>query len=411
MSFPTAPGTCFKFTVGSAEQAATVIREKLGERARVLSVRTVPRGGLAGLFASPKLEVIAQISAPESSTGLLGTPRLASEGGPTRDEATLENAGPETRATPKVASLAGSAGLQPAPENAGARAKAPRSLHAPRMNLTELLRRAGLSEQLLMRLFESPAWLALNELPLHRALVETGRHLSELGSARHDRAPLTRAAFIGTHGVGRTTALCKWLATEVFRRARAGHVITAEFDRPNPAGPLPVFCEALGVPMAHFPASTQPATPGGFVLFDLPGLSLRHPADNAALAEFLEREQIEQRVLVLNAAYETGALRAAYAAGRALGATHVVFTHLDEVAQWGRLWDFLLDGELEPLFLATGPSLTGDCELEALDAVARRTLPAMATGEDEGGMGLPTHEQETITGRETRATPAIHTAA
>jgi flagellar biosynthesis protein FlhF len=88
-------------------------------------------------------------------------------------------------------------------------------------------------------------------------------------------------------------------------------------------------------------------------------------------------------VLVLNAAYDTATLRAAYAAGRELKATHVVFTHLDEVTQWGRLWDFLLDGELQPLFLATGPSLTGDCEEDAFDAVARRTLPVGTTAETE----------------------------
>ena len=34
----------------------------------------------------------------------------------------------------------------------------------------------------------------------------------------------------------------------MFRRARIGHVVTVEFDRPNPGGPLPVFAEALGVP-------------------------------------------------------------------------------------------------------------------------------------------------------------------
>jgi len=243
-------------------------------------------------------------------------------------------------------------------------------------SLTELLRRSGFSEKLLLRLFESPAWLSLNEMPLHRALIETGRHLCELRGGRFERSRLTRAAFLGTPGVGRTTALCKWLAAEVFKHARSGHVVTAEFDRPNPAGPLPVFCEAIGVPLAHYPASTRPAMPSGFVYFDLPGLSLRHPSDNIALASFLEHERIEQRVLVLNAAYESGALRAAYAAGRDLGATHVVFTHVDEVSQWGKLWDYLLEGELEPLFLATGPSLTGDCEEDALDAIVRRTLPS-----------------------------------
>jgi flagellar biosynthesis protein FlhF len=231
---------------------------------------------------------------------------------------------------------------------------------------------------MLQRLRRSPAWPEIAAAPLHRALVETGRLLRRETGADRPSAPLTRAAFLGTAGAGRTTALCKWLALEVFRRARLGHVVLAEFDRPNAAGPLPVFCEALGVPLAHYPASTQPATPGGFVYFDLPALSLRNPADHAAVAAFLERERIEQRVLVLNAAYAAAALRAAAAAGRGLGATHVVFTHLDEVAQWARLWDFVADTGLEPLFLSTGSSLSGDCEEDAREALVRRLLPLPA---------------------------------
>jgi flagellar biosynthesis protein FlhF len=340
------PGTCFKFTVRSAEQAAQIIREKLGENARVLSVRNVGGSGLFNLFSAPKLEVVAQLTAAAEAPAASVVRPPAAE-------------------------------LQPASSRHPSR-----RFRAPQMTLTDLLRRSGFSEKLLLRLFESPAWLSLNEMPLHRALVETGRHLCELAETHFDRAPLTRAAFLGSPGVGRTTALCKWLGAEVFQRARIGHVVTAEFDRPNATGPLSVFCEALGVPLAHYPASTQPATPGGFVYFDLPGISLSRPADNAAVASFLEREQIEQRVLVLNAAYEPAALRTAYGAGRDLGATHVVFTHLDEVAQWGRLWDYVLDGELQPLFFATGPSLTGDCEEDPLKAIARRTLPPSESMED-----------------------------
>jgi flagellar biosynthesis protein FlhF len=215
----------------------------------------------------------------------------------------------------------------------------------------------------------------LSNLPLHRALAETSRLLRAQADARPVRAPLSRAAFLGTSGVGRTTALCKWLAAEVFRRARAGLVVAVEFDRPGSLGPLPVFAEALGVPLAHFPCETRPAVPGGFVYFDLPGLSPRRPADNQPVADWLDREGISERVLVLNAAYDRAALREAYAAGRDLGATHLVFTHLDEVPQWGKLWDYLFDEDLEPLFLATGPSLTGDCEEDVPGAIVRRTLP------------------------------------
>lgn len=353
-----APGSCFRFVVANADEAARVIRDQLGGEARVLSVRTLASTGIFGLFSSPKIEVIAQVGATAESS-----PTDAPVG--LDHHADSHGAHSELAAADSVTPF-------------GARVRTPRSgLREPRGHLADLLRRSGFSATLLSRLEQSPQWGSLCAQPLHRALAETGLLLRGWAE-RSDAAPLSRAAFIGSPGVGRTTALCKWLSAEVFQRARLGHVVTAEFDRPMSPGPLPVFCEALGVPLAHFPASTQPATPGGFVYFDLPGLSLSRPHENAAIARFLDGEQIAQRVLVLNAAYDHATLRNAYAAGRDLGATHVVFTHLDEVAQWGRLWDYLLDGELAPLFLATGPSLTGDLENDPGDALARRTLPAPA---------------------------------
>jgi flagellar biosynthesis protein FlhF len=39
------------------------------------------------------------------------------------------------------------------------------------------------------------------------------------------------------------------------------------------------------------------------------------------------------------------------------------------------LRDYLFDEDIEPLFLATGPSLTGDCEEDVPGAIVRRTLP------------------------------------
>lgn len=343
MNLPSTPGTTFRFVVGSADQAAQLIRDQLGDRARVLSVRNVEAGGVLGLFRAPKLEVVVQIAAPD----------------PAEEPAPVAPAAPEP------------AGAEPKPAPAADRRPAPTNP----LQLPELLRRSGFSEKVLLRLAGAPVWASVCEMPLHRALVVTGRYLLRTAAVRREPVPLSRAAFIGTHGSGRTTALCKWLSREVFRRARLGHVITAEFDRPNPVASLPVYCEALGVPLAHFPASTEPATPGGFVYFDLPAISLRRPDDNAALRQFLDGEKIRDRVLVLNAAYDHSVLRAAYAAGVDLGATHVVFTHMDEVAQWGRLWDYLLDGQLTPLFLATGPSLSGDLAEDPLDAVAGRTLP------------------------------------
>jgi flagellar biosynthesis protein FlhF len=355
---PFAPGA-YKFTVKTTEEAVMLIREKLGPTARVLSVRAVEAKGLKKLFSAPRLEVVAQVD-PISSAAT--EPESTESAEPLFDEVSSERAAPEV---PPATDRISHSRLVPLPTNLG---------------LTGLLRRSGITETALNRLQSGANWNELNTLPLHRALAETSRLLRTQVETRATRPPLSRAAFIGSAGVGRTTALCKWLAQEVFRRARAGHVVSVEFDRPNPLGPLPVFSEALGVPLAHFPCETRAAVPGGFVYFDLPSVSVRRPGDNKSIGAFLDREQITERVLVLNAAYDRPSLRDAYAAGRDLGATHLVFSHLDEVPQWGKLWDYLFDEEIEPLFLATGPSLTGDCEEDVPGAIVRRTLPEEEPG-------------------------------
>ncbi len=346
---PLAPGA-YKFTVKSTEEAVTLIRERLGPTARVLSVRTVGQTGLKRLFGSPRLEVIAQVD-PVVPPAAQARPALHAAS----TEPALPGGAPEAAPRPAAPGR-----LAPLPDSIG---------------LAGLLRRSGITETALNRLQAGANWHELSTLPLHRALAETSRLLRSQVDARTARPALTRAAFLGSAGVGRTTALCKWLAQEVFRRGRLGHVVSVEFDRPNSLGPLPVFAEAMGVPLAHFPCETRPAVPGGFVYFDLPCLAPSRPAEHGAIADFLDREQINERVLVLNAAYDRASLREAYAAGRDLGATHLVFSHLDEVPQWGKLWDYLFDEEIEPLFLATGPSLTGDCEEDVPGAIVRRTLP------------------------------------
>jgi flagellar biosynthesis protein FlhF len=344
--------SCYRFVVDSADEAARLIREKLGAEARVLSVRAVGETGWRGWLGKSRLEVVAQVPAPAPDASADEPRDLAS----TRPADAAPASDPEPFDRRNGLSHAGSR-VQPA-----------------QLRLPELLRRSGFSDVLMNRLAATPAWNGLEERPLHQSLVHVADELRRQAAARPSSSLPDRTAFFGPAGVGRTTALCKWLGTDVFRRGRSGRVVQVEFDRPNPAEQLAVFCEALGLSCERYPVSLAPTDPG-FIYLDLPALSLRDPADNAALAGFFAREGIEGRVLVLNAAYDSATLRAAYTAGRGLGATHLVFTHLDELTHWGKLWDYLIDTSLQPLFLATGPSLTGDCEEDVHGALLRRTLP------------------------------------
>ena len=343
---PPAPRHLLQFIVDSAEEAAGLIRERLGPAApRAVGPHRAGRGLRAGCGRRPALEVMAQIDAPAAPA----------EAGP----------GPGGRAAP----------APPRP-----RPRRPPRAAPPRPPAARSRPCCGARD------FRRSPSAGCRPRPLAgagRARPCTGPWSRSAGTSSREAEQRGRRAPLDPGGLprrppasGRTTALCKWLgARGLSPRPRSGHVVTVEFDRPNPPGALPVFCEALGVPVAHFPAATQPAVPGGFVYFDLPGFSpARSRRKRRASPISWTASRSRERVLVLNAAYDHATLRAAYAAGRELGATHLVFTHLDEVPQWGRLWDYLLDGALEPLFLGTGPSLTGDCEEDVFGALVRRTL-------------------------------------
>lgn len=352
MTTSTPAGSVYRLIVRSADEAVQTIRERFGMEAKVLSVRQVEGQGLSALFSRPKMEVVVQVGSPAPAV-LANAPEPES---------------PVEADPPTVGPAA-----QP---NLPVQGEPLRRAGTKEIRLPDLLRRAGFSETMLARLDRLPVLAQSDERPLHVALADLGRELRRLAAARVVRPLPARTAFLGSCGVGRTTALCKWLSREVFTQGRSGRVFKVEFDQPNPAEDLAVFCEALGLSLEHATPGLDLTPPeGGFVYADLPGLAMHRPAANRELARFLDEGHFEGRVLVLNALYDHAALRAAYAAGRELGATHLVFTHGDELAHWGKLMDFLIDGELTPLFLGTGPSLSGDCVEAVFDAVLRKTLP------------------------------------
>lgn len=364
------PGSVYRLVVKSADEAVETIRTRFGAEAKVLSVKQVEGQGVVGLFTRPKLEVVVQVGSaqPAPAPAMVGVPDNRTEAADTSSQE-LERAAAVAATAAAIGSNAPAAAVSAAEgRDQMARANVP--------SLAELLRRSGFAESLIGRMERLPSFRAAAERPLHVALVELGRDLRKMAAGRRAHPLPARTAFIGSCGVGRTTALCKWLGSEVFARGKTGRVLRVEFDQPNPADNLAIYCEALGLSLEHYsPGLDLAVEQGQFLYADLPGMIFRREHENNDLAAFLDAGQFKGRVLVLNALYDHATLRAAYAAGRNLGATHLVFTHCDELLHWGKLVEFLMDGELTPLFLATGPSLSGDCIEDVWDAVLRKTIP------------------------------------
>lgn len=334
----TETNTRYTFIVRSAGEAVKAVRERLGENARVISVRQVESGGLARFLRAPKLEVVAQI-APVSS------PAAPPEPAPPA----VENE------TPVWQEASGPHGEK----------------------LSRMLRKAGIDGPMLAGLKASPRWDSIARLDLRRALNEAAALLRGMQQGRERRPLGNCVAFIGTPGVGKTTALCKRLAVDVFLRGKRAHVLKLDLDKANPGDGLAVFCEALGVPMLRQGEPVDMAE-GETLYVDLPGVSAGSASETEELAGLLGLKEVT-RVLVLNAAYETGLMKQAYALGESLKATHVGFTHLDELPRWGKLWEFILAPDLQPLFLGDGQNIAGNYTEEVFDTVLEKTFPGVGS--------------------------------
>jgi flagellar biosynthesis protein FlhF len=349
----------FRFVVSSAEEAVTVLRDRLGERARVVSVRQVEGTGLAKFLKAPKLEVIAEVAPDEPPAPVVP---IVPE--PTRVVTEAVTMPP----APVAENLVGF----PAPAVSAPLEAEAAALASP---LVRLLKAGGFSPQVLARLRADRDWQALEKMPVGRALTRVGMLLREEFRSTPQRPLGSRVAFVGSPGAGTTTALCKWVASEVFVHQRGGMVLKLDLDRANPGDALAVFCEALGVRCARSLADV-PTLPAGQTLFiDVPGVVPDRRGDVAEVTQALAPLFTTSRVLVVNAAYETTLIKRSYAFAERAGCTHVVFTHLDELTHWGKLWDFLLGGNLTPLFLGTGSNVAGDLEQNVFDAVLARTFP------------------------------------
>lgn len=336
-----------RFIVSSAEEAVTVLRDRFEGKAKVVSVRQVEGTGLARFLQAPKLEVIAEMAEE--------TAFPADEEGIEEEDDGGIVPGSEPVAVPVP-------GVESQPEN--------------RLSgLARLLRAGGLSTQLLAGLQSRPDWSSLEKMPRQRALLRVGMNLRADFDAIQRRSLGNRVAFIGGPGVGKTTALCKWLASEVFVRGKRSAVLKLDLERANPGDALAVFCEALGVPCARSIPDVPTLGPDESLFIDVPGIVPGGDDDVAPLTEALGPLFVTNRVIVINAAYDTELMKRAFGFAARAGCTHVVFTHLDELTQWGKLWEFLLNHQLTPIFLGTGPNIAGDLEENVFAAVLARTFP------------------------------------
>ena len=352
----------YRLVVRSAEEAVRMIREKLGDSARVVSVRQTGGEGLKRFISSPKLEVIAEVppvgnlSKTESFEPSDSSERIVEEVSHNEEPKIVDSV-----------SVSNAEQVDPAMSTDLSKDLSQDAL--------QLLSKAGFDDVLLAQIKSWPEVGDISNLSLADVLRKVTLCLSDRFKST-PQVPLgSKIALLGSPGSGKTTMLCKMLAHEVFIKKKLPMVLKLENGVPNPDDSLRIFCEVIGVTLYREESKIPNATLQSPLFIDIPGISLSDATEWSKIKSSLTSLGVTSRILVVNGAYDSKVLTKCVRIGCNLDSTHLAITHFDELSNASKLWPIIFDSALSPYCISTGQNITGDFSSNVLNQMIAKSFP------------------------------------
>ena len=373
-------GRKFRFLASSAEEAVSVIREKLGENANVLSVKQTKNKGFKRFLQSPKLEIIVEVpknkehkksavySKKEVSVKEQDSAKSNVLESKSKQKATLSPVENKKPTSDKIFGNYSKIKLDTANQQNTA-------LSSSLSSQTLWIYRCGFQDNLKERIIADLKPEQDVELNPNRILGDIYYWLQQNYSPELKNPIGKRIAFLGSSGSGKTTALCKYLSAQVFSKNLSVSVFKLEGETPNADESLSLFCEVMGTTLHR---NTQMLENNQqTIFFDTPGLDFNNHAQIQHWDHQFQEFNIDTRVLVLNASYEYPLLKKQFQQGLQMGVTHIIFTHLDETVKPGKLWSLLIPKHADLLLCVHGSSISHDFTEDNFSFLVSLTLPGI----------------------------------
>jgi len=391
-----------KIVADSAGEAVQAIQEKFGEAAKVLSVTQVEADGLKRFLKKPRLEILVEVPRSNLDSKAKAEPNAQS---PSTEPEPLFQAGKDKPISQQEEKNAQSGSVVPKPkkpienlysENGSksyfsdmeksdvAAMEAPLGTAANPVRsgtmehvdrAVSMLRSVGFDDSLIERIRYELNFSSIGDLPTMEIYSRICDWLRGRFPSEKQELTGSRRAFIGGCGVGKTSALCKALSADVFVNGLETAVLKIDGSVPNPSDGLEAFCDILGVPLYRSIEEAAEDLVRRPLYLDLPGVNFSDAASVGACSQILEEMEVDESVVVVNAAYETELIAESIAVGGKMGARHVVFSHLDEARRAGKLWKFALNGGSRPLFFSYGPNPAGEYTMDPYSYLLEKTFP------------------------------------
>ncbi len=363
-TIPTSDAKRYRIVVRSAEEAVRLIREKLGDQAKVVSVKQIGGEGLKRFISSPKLEVIAELGSPEKNEDILSSdPEFAGE--------SLSSVPAKSLATQDVQSEA----PQQAEQTTLALDKNQTHDYIEEGDALSVLAKAGFDPVFLSEIKTLPDMSDVKDLSLADLLKKVTLCLSDRFRSIPHKHTGSKIAILGSPGSGKTTLLCKLLAHEVFIKKKLPMVLKLENGIPNPDDSLRIFCEVIGVTLYREPNKVPPSSVDSPLFIDIPGISLNDVGEWSTVNSSLNQLGVQTRLFVVNGAYDSKVLNKCIRISSNLEATHLAVSHFDELSNASKLWPIILDSGLFPYCISNGQNVTGDFSFYVLNQMISKSFP------------------------------------
>ncbi len=385
----------FKIVADDASKAVNAIKQKFGESAKVISVKQQVNNGIAGFLKNPRLEIVVEVptkKGPEKETvkGEANNSLPKEKELPVEIDSKVESRSPSSKNTianlyTKSSRNVGSDGYfsnitdDLASEEGPKLGSAANPVKKGTLEYVEravsMLRSVGFDDSMVERIRYELEFRNMGEVPnleIYSRICDWLR--SQIPNTRSKLNGDCRA-FIGASGVGKTSALSKALSADVFINGLEPVVLKVDGSVPNSSDGLEAFCEIMGTPLYRSLDEIEERSDRKPIYIDMPGLDLSDSDAVNSCRELLDHLGADERILVVNAAYEPESISDAMLAGNQVGATHVVFTHLDETRKAGKLWKFALGKSVRPLFFSHGPNPAGDYTMDPFSYLLEKTFP------------------------------------
>ncbi len=349
-----------RFIATSAEDAVTQIQAEMGKAAIVVDVRPLPRKR----WQPQRLEVLATVP-PEPPPRDERVDQLCEE--ISRLKFALQNqiqAAQTVEPTPPPATTTPNAHRFPRLDEAG-----------ETWQVRALLEHNGLLPLYAQCVFDRLQSLYGNLPPetLTQEIMLVRAVLKEFWNYAKPLEGKQMHVFVGASGVGKTTALSKWLSHVVLLEERPARVWRLDGRSANTAETLSVHADVLGVPVERSWNGVPIAEDLAFV--DLPGVS---PTDSHAveeLAEQLRHFPQPQVHLVVSATCEPTLLLSQVRGFSALPISDLIITRMDEEARWDKLWNLVLGTKYPVRFFSAGQNVPGDFVDATPDVLFKHQFP------------------------------------